>query len=126
MSNNDILGTPNWKQSHIYLDNVDEIFIRIRIFAHMRIIRMNRIFLIRMANPSWYNSLISQLQGSYIKVHKGYKTRALIPCQHFPKFMPKRRPALGNCKFNFSQELSLSITGRMHLCPGTTWKKIYR
>ena len=40
--------------------------------------------------------------------------------------MPKRRPALDNCKFNFSQELSLSITGRMHLCLGTTWTKIYR
>ena len=70
MSNNDILGTQNWKQSqadpflaqkiaifgkYLYVDNVDEIFIRIRIciFAHMRIIRMNRIFCIRMANPIW-------------------------------------------------------------------------
>ena len=67
MNNNDILGTQNWKQSqadpflaqkiaifgkYLYVDNVDEIFIRIRIFAHMRIIRMNRIFRIRMANPS--------------------------------------------------------------------------
>ena len=60
MSNNDILGTQNWKQSqadpflaqkiaifgkYLYVDNVDEIFIRIQIFANMRIIRMNRIFL---------------------------------------------------------------------------------
>ena len=60
MNNNDILGTQNWKQSqadpflaqkiaifgkYLYVDNVDEIFIRIRIFAKMRIIRMNRIFL---------------------------------------------------------------------------------
>ena len=37
---------------YLYVDNVDEIFIRIRIFAHMRIIRMSRIFRIRMANPS--------------------------------------------------------------------------
>ena len=67
MNNNDIMGTQNWKQSqadpflaqqiaifgrYLYVDNVDEIFIRIRIFAQMRIIRMNRIFCIRMANPS--------------------------------------------------------------------------
>ena len=53
MKNNDILGTQNWKQSqaepiigiYLYVDKVDEIFIRIRIFAKMRIIRMNRIFL---------------------------------------------------------------------------------
>ena len=62
MNNNDILGTQNWKQSqadpflaqkvaifgkYLYVDNVDEIFtrIRVRIVAHMRIIRMNRIFL---------------------------------------------------------------------------------
>ena len=66
MNNNDIMGTRNWKQSqadpflaqniaifgkYLYVDNVDEIFIRIRIFAHVRIIRMNRIFCIRMANP---------------------------------------------------------------------------
>ena len=58
MSNNDILGTQNWKQSqsdpflaqkiaifgkYLYVDNVDEIFIRIQIFANMRIIRINRI-----------------------------------------------------------------------------------
>ena len=57
MNNNDILGTQNWKQSqadpflaqkiaifgkYLYVDNVDEIFIRI--FANMRIIRMSRIF----------------------------------------------------------------------------------
>ena len=49
MNNNDILGTQNWKQSqadpflaqniaifgkYLYVDNVDEIFIRIHIFAH--------------------------------------------------------------------------------------------
>ena len=57
MNNNDILGTQNWKQSqadpflapkkaifgkYLYVDNVDR-----------RIIRMNRIFGIRMANPIW-------------------------------------------------------------------------
>ena len=67
MNNNDILGTQNWKQSqadpflaqkvaifgkYLYVDNVDEIFIRIRIFVHMCIIRMNRIFRICMANPN--------------------------------------------------------------------------
>ena len=61
MNNNDILGTQNWKQSqadpflaqkvaifgkYLYVDNVDEIFIRICIF------RIIRIFRIRMANPS--------------------------------------------------------------------------
>ena len=61
MNNNDILGTQDWKQSeadpflgqkiaifgkYLFVDNVDEIFIRIRIFAHVRIIR---IFHIRMA-----------------------------------------------------------------------------
>ena len=30
---------------YLYVDYEDEIIIRIRIFAHMRIIRMNRIFL---------------------------------------------------------------------------------
>ena len=59
MRNNYILVTQNWKQSkadpflaqkiaifgkYLYVDNVDEIFIRIRIFANIRIIRMNRIF----------------------------------------------------------------------------------
>ena len=45
---------------YLYVDNVDEIFIliRIRIFAQMRIICMNRIFRICMANP---NSLSLQL-----------------------------------------------------------------
>ena len=65
MNNNDILGTENLKQSrpilaqkiaifgkYLYLDNVDEIYIRIRIFTHMRTIRMNRIFRICMANPN--------------------------------------------------------------------------
>ena len=67
MSSNDILGTQNWKQSqadpflahkiaifgkYLYVDNVDGIFIRSRIFAHMRIIHMNRIFRIHMANPN--------------------------------------------------------------------------
>ena len=67
MNNNDILGTQNWKQSqadpflaqkiaifgkYLYVDNVDEIFIRIRIFTHMRIIRMNHIFRIRIPNPN--------------------------------------------------------------------------
>ena len=69
MKNNDIFGTQNWKQSQAdpflaqkvaifgkywYVDNVDEIF-----HSHphphipyMRIIRMNHIFRIRMANPS--------------------------------------------------------------------------
>ena len=76
MSNNDILGTQNWKQSqadpflaqkiaifgkYLYVDNVDEIFIRIRIFAHRRIIRMNRILRIRMANPNMYTNLTYQL-----------------------------------------------------------------
>ena len=64
MNNNDILGTqsqadPFFAQKiaifgkYLYVDNVDEIFtrIRIRIVAHMRIIRMNCIFRIRMANP---------------------------------------------------------------------------
>ena len=37
---------------YLYVDNVDKIFIRIRIFAHMRIIRLNRIFRIRMAYPT--------------------------------------------------------------------------
>ena len=61
MNNNDILGTQKWKQSpanplsaqkiaifgkYSYVDNVDEIFICIRIFARVRIIR---IFHIRMA-----------------------------------------------------------------------------
>ena len=72
MNNNDILGTQNWKQSqadpflaqkvatfgkYLYVDNVNEIFIciRIRIFAQMRIISMNRIFRICMANPSKYH-----------------------------------------------------------------------
>ena len=65
MNNNDILGTQNWKQSqadpflaqevaifgkYLYVDNVDEIF-HLHIL-HMRIIRMNCIFRIRMANPS--------------------------------------------------------------------------
>ena len=59
MNNNDILAPKNAIfGKYSYVDNVDEIFIRIRIFAHMRIIRMNRIFGIRMANPSldtiWY------------------------------------------------------------------------
>ena len=40
-----------------------EIYIRIhiRIFAHMRIIRMNRIFRIRMANPSLYTLYLTSL-----------------------------------------------------------------
>ena len=69
MNNDDILDTQNWNQSqadpflaqkiaifgkYLYVDNVDEIFIRIRIFAHMRIIRMNRIFRICMANPNLF------------------------------------------------------------------------
>ena len=64
MNNNDILGTQNWKHiqddpffaqklavfgKYLYVDNVDEIF---HPHPHMRIIRMNRIFCIRMANPS--------------------------------------------------------------------------
>ena len=67
MNNNDNLGTQNWKQSQadpflaqniaifgkcLYVDNVDEIFIHIRIFAGMRIIRIICIFRIRMANPN--------------------------------------------------------------------------
>ena len=51
MNNNDILGTQNWKQSqadpflaqkiaifgkYLYVDNVDEILICIRIFAHIQ------------------------------------------------------------------------------------------
>ena len=59
MNKNDLLSTQNGKQSptdpflaqkiatfgkYLYVNNVDEIFIRIRIFANMRIIRMNRIF----------------------------------------------------------------------------------
>ena len=66
MNNNDILGTQNWKQSqadpflaqkvaifgkYLYVDNVDEIFHPHPHIPHMRIIRMNRIFRIRMANP---------------------------------------------------------------------------
>ena len=46
---------------YLYVDNVDEIFIRIRIFAHRRIIRMNRILRIRMANPNMYTNLTYQL-----------------------------------------------------------------
>ena len=74
MHNNDILGTQNWKQIqadqflaqknaifgiYLYVDYVDEIFIRNRIFANMRIIRMNRTFRIRMANPNschWFSN----------------------------------------------------------------------
>ena len=41
-----------WDALYLYVDNVDKIFIRIRIFAHMRIIRLNRIFRIRMAYPT--------------------------------------------------------------------------
>ena len=74
MNNNDILGTQNWKQSqadpflaqkiaifgkYFFVDNVAEIFIRIRIFAHMCIIRMNCIFRSRMANPSFYTEQCS-------------------------------------------------------------------
>ena len=39
---------------YLYVDNVDEIFIRIRIFVHMHTIRMNRLFRICMANPNPY------------------------------------------------------------------------
>ena len=64
-NNNYILGTQNWKQSqadpflaqrvaifgrYLYVDNVGEIMH----IPHMHIIRMNRIFRIRMANPSPY------------------------------------------------------------------------
>ena len=69
MNNNDILGTQNWKQSqadpflahkvaifgkYLYVDNVDDIFHphpHLHI-PHKRIICMNRIFRIRMANPN--------------------------------------------------------------------------
>ena len=68
MNNNDIFGTQNWKQSqadpflaqkvaifgkYFYVDNVEEIF---HTHPHMRIIRMNRIFRIRMANPITFPS----------------------------------------------------------------------
>ena len=74
MDNNDILDTQNWKQSqadpylvqkiaifgkYLYVDNVDENFLHPHI-PHMRIIRMNSIFSIRMANPNkhvWFNTI---------------------------------------------------------------------
>ena len=71
MNNNDILGTQNLKQSqadpflaqkvaifgkYLYVDNVDEIFHPHPHILHMRIIRMNRIFRVRMANPITFPS----------------------------------------------------------------------
>ena len=40
---------------YLYVDDVDEIFHPHPHILHMRIIRMNRIFRIQMANPNWWS-----------------------------------------------------------------------
>ena len=92
MNDNDILGTQNWKQSqadpflahkiaifgrYLYVDNMDENFHPHLNIPHMRIIRMKRIFCIRMANPSRYSS----------KQNKGFTFSLTLLCYRLVHFL---------------------------------------